>query len=239
MIIVQTNIKKLQAWGVHAFTAAGVVFGFLALIAIINQQPQLCFLWLGIALFIDGIDGTLARRFDVKNQVPEFDGAILDLIIDYLTYVLVPALFIYYFIPLPHGTAALSAVIILLSSFFCFCNVGMKSVDNYFVGFPATWNIVALYLVVLGLTPVITFIVIIVLSILSIVPIKFLHPFRVRKAMSINIFFTVIWLLSSAFLIIQYDHFKTWTLVLWWISGFYFIGFGVWQTVCDKYNKNA
>lgn len=234
--------NKLKAWAVHAFTASGVIFGLLALLAIIDGKPALSFLWMGLTLLIDGIDGTLARRYDVKKQVPEFDGTVLDLIIDYLTYVFVPAIFIYTFIALPEGTYTLSAVIILVSSFFCFCNINMKSKDNYFVGFPATWNIVALYFVVINPPAIITFLAIIGLAILSVVPVKFLHPFRVRKAMPVNIVFSVLWLISSAYLIIQYSRsieFQTWTLTLWWISGIYFISFGIWQTISDRQSKQA
>lgn len=226
--------SQLKAWGVHAFTASGVVFGLLALLAILEGDPQMSFVWMGVTLLIDGIDGTLARRYDVKNQVPEFDGSILDLIIDYLTYVFVPVVFIYYYVPLPYGTTVLSMAIILLSSFFCFCNVNMKSSDNYFVGFPATWNIVALYFVVINPPAFITFLAIIGLAVLSVIPVKFLHPFRVRKAMVLNIIFSVIWLISSACLIAQYGDFGGWALTWWWISGIYFIGFGVWQTICDR-----
>lgn len=233
------DINKLKAWGVHAFTASGIIFGLLALLAIIDGKPAMSFLWMGCTLLIDGIDGTLARRYDVKKQVPAFDGAILDLVIDYITYVFVPAIFIYTFITLPYGTYILSTIIILIFSFFCFCNVNMKSKDNYFVGFPATWNIVALYFIVIQPPAFITFLVIIGLAILSIVPVKFLHPFRVKKAMPINIIFSLIWLISSGILIAQYGgsgSFATWTLILWWIAGIYFIGFGVWQTICDKIN---
>lgn len=237
-MVVQADIKKLKAWGVHAFTASGVVFGLLALLAILENNPQMSFVWMGVTLLIDGIDGTLARRYDVKNQVPEFDGSVLDLIIDYLTYVFVPAIFIYYYIPLPYGTQILSVAIILLSSFFCFCNVNMKSKDNYFVGFPATWNIVALYFVVINPPAWLTFLAIIGLAVLSVVPVKFLHPFRVRKAMALNVLFTILWLVSSGFLIAQYGDFKTWTLVIWWVSGLYFLGFGIWQTISDKRSQS-
>lgn len=237
-MVVQVDINKLKAWGVHAFTASGVVFGLLALLAIFENNPQMFFVWMGVTLLIDGIDGTLARRYDVKNQVPEFDGTVLDLIIDYLTYVFIPAIFIYYFIPLPYGTQVLSIAIILLSSFFCFCNVNMKSKDNYFVGFPATWNIVALYFVVINPAAWVTFLAIIALAVLSVVPVKFLHPFRVRKAMFLNISFTVLWLISSGFLIAQYGNFKVWTLVVWWISSIYFFGFGLWQTIVDRRSQS-
>lgn len=226
--------KKIKAWGVHAFTASGVVFGLLALLAIMDNDPQMALAWLGVTLFVDGVDGSLARHYDVKNQVPNFDGAILDLIIDYLTYVFIPAIFIYCFIPLPAGLKVLSLSIILISSFFCFCNKNMKSNDYYFVGFPATWSIVALYFLVLHSPAWVNFLAIVGLGILSVVPIKFLHPFRVRKAMVLNIAITAIWLISSGFLIAQYGDFKNWTLTLWWISGLYFLGFGFWQTLCDR-----
>lgn len=229
--------EQLKAWCVHAFTASGVICALFALFAVINKQPMECFMWLGAALFVDGIDGTFARRYEVKKHIPHFDGLILDLIIDYLNYVFIAALFIYYFIELPPYTKTFSVIIILLSSFFCFCNTKMKSDDCYFVGFPATWNIVALYLLVSAPAPIISFLVIIFLAILSVIPVKFLHPFRVRKAMPINIICTIIWVVMSGCLIAQYDHYQTWTLILWWLSGIYFIAFGIWQSIVD-YKKN-
>ena len=153
-------------------------------------------MWLGLALLVDGLDGTLARKYDVKVVLPHFDGSTLDLVIDYLTYVFIPAIFVYRFIPLPEYTLLLSVGIILLSSLFCFCNVNMKSKDNYFVGFPAAWNVVVVYLYLLDFEPWVTFAVIMVLAGLTLTRMKFLHPFRVKQFMPLNIAVTMVWMLS-------------------------------------------
>jgi hypothetical protein len=122
----------------------------LATLALLENQPTHCLMWLGVALIVDGLDGALARKVNVQSVLPSFDGSILDLVIDYLTYVFIPALFIYRYIPLPDYTLLLTVSLILVSSLFCFCNVNMKSKDNYFVGFPAAWNVVALCLYIIG-----------------------------------------------------------------------------------------
>ena len=143
-MISTVHIARLKAWGAHGFTATGVVTAFLATLALLENQPTHCLMWLGVALIVDGLDGALARKVNVQSVLPSFDGSILDLVIDYLTYVFIPALFIYRYIPLPDYTLLLTVSLILVSSLFCFCNVNMKSKDNYFVGFPAAWNVVAL-----------------------------------------------------------------------------------------------
>ena len=122
-------IARLKAWGAHGFTATGVVTAFLATLSLLDNQPTHCLLWLGVALIVDGLDGALARKVNVQSVLPSFDGSILDLVIDYLTYVFIPALFIYRYIPLPDYTLLLSVSLILVSSLFCFCNVNMKSKD--------------------------------------------------------------------------------------------------------------
>ena len=138
------HVARLKAWGAHGFTATGVVLAFLATLALLDNQPKACLLWLGLALIVDGVDGSLARRVNVQTVLPSFDGSVLDLVIDYLTYVFIPALFIYRYIALPDFTPLFTVSVILVSSLFCFCNVNMKSKDNYFQGFPAAWNVVAL-----------------------------------------------------------------------------------------------
>ena len=133
------HVARLKAWGAHGFTATGVVLAFLATLALLENQPKACLLWLGLALIVDGVDGSLARRVNVQTVLPSFDGSVLDLVIDYLTYVFIPALFIYRYIDLPDFTHLFTVSVILVSSLFCFCNVNMKSKDNYFQGFPAAW----------------------------------------------------------------------------------------------------
>jgi phosphatidylcholine synthase len=186
-------------------TASGVILALLALLALVDSRPQACLLWLGVALLVDGLDGTLARKFDVKVVLPHFDGSTLDLVIDYLTYVFIPAIFIYRYVPLPAHTELLTVGVILVSSLFCFCNVNMKSQDNYFVGFPAAWNVVAVYFFVLEPGAWVCLITVLALAALTLTRMKFLHPFRVRQYMALNIAVTFAWMLSSALLILHHQ----------------------------------
>ena len=151
------DVKKGVAWAVHAFTTSGIVLGFLALVSVLKSDPVAAFMWLGLALFVDGIDGTLARKARVLEYTPNVDGRALDLVIDFFTYVAVPALMVYWFnmtpVPgfffAPQTWSLISAATIMAVSCYTFANVGMKSDDYYFVGFPALWNIVVLYFFVL------------------------------------------------------------------------------------------
>ncbi|SHM61037.1 phosphatidylcholine synthase [Phytopseudomonas punonensis] len=230
MSVMSLSPRKAKAWSVHAVTASGVILGMLALLALIEGRAESCLMWLGLALLVDGLDGTLARKYDVKVVLPHFDGSTLDLVIDYLTYVFIPAIFVYRFIPLPEYTLLLSVGIILLSSLFCFCNVNMKSKDNYFVGFPAAWNVVVVYLYLLDFEPWVTFAVIMVLAGLTLTRMKFLHPFRVKQFMPLNIAVTMVWMFACAGLILQFPAQPVWLLVLWGLSSAYFVGMCVWRS---------
>lgn len=231
------RIAWLKAWGAHGFTATGVVIAFLATIALFDDQAKACLLWLGLALAVDGVDGSLARKFNVQSVLPGFDGSVLDLVIDYLTYVFIPALFIYSYIELPPYTLLLSTAIILVSSLFCFCNLEMKSKDNYFQGFPAAWNVVALCLYIIQPTPWVTFLAIIGLALLTLTRMKFLHPFRVRRFMPLNIVVTTIWLVCSALLIINHPHNGPVVMGLWLTMSAYFLGICLWRTSLEYWGK--
>ena len=222
--------KQAKAWGVHAITASGVILALLALLAVIDGNPKLCLLWLGLALLVDGLDGTLARRYDVKTVLPHFDGSTLDLVIDYLTYVFIPAIFLYRFIPLPDYTPLFAVGLILVSSLFCFCNLNMKSQDNYFVGFPAAWNVVVLYFYLLDVHPWATLAIIVALAALTLTKMKFLHPFRVRQFMPLNIIVTFVWLISSGVLVVQYPAQPDWLMWLWATASAYFVGMCLWRS---------
>ncbi|NQD91210.1 phosphatidylcholine/phosphatidylserine synthase [Pseudomonas sp. CrR25] len=230
MSVVLLSASKAKAWSVHAVTASGVILALLALLAVLDGRPQTCLLWLGLALLVDGLDGTLARRYDVKVVLPHFDGSTLDLVIDYLTYVFIPAIFVYRFIALPEYTLLPAVGLILLSSLFCFCNVNMKSQDNYFVGFPAAWNVVVVYLYLLDFEPWLSFITILVLAGLTLTKMKFLHPFRVKEFMPLNIAVTLVWMLACGMLILQYPLNSTWLLLVWLLTTAYFVGICVWRT---------
>src|SRR4051812_38116478 len=172
-------MRLAGAWLVHAFTASGVVIAFLALAAIGQGQWRLALLWLLVALAIDGVDGTLARWARVKEHAPRIDGEAFDLIVDYLNYVFVPAVFICAAGLVPPSLTLPMAAAILLSSVYVFVRRDMKTEDNYFRGFPALWNVVALYLFAAQPGPAAGAVTVIVFAILSFAPIRFVHPFRV------------------------------------------------------------
>ena len=193
MIFRHINKDKIAAWAVHGFTGSGAVLGFLAIISILNTDAVGAFLWLGLALLIDGIDGTLARKVDVNKQTPNIDGTILDSVIDYLNYVIIPSLMIYWFQMVPSGFEIILPSGIFLVSLYTFANLQMKTDDYYFRGFPAVWNIVVLYFFILGTHHYINVAVIIICIILTFLPVKFVHPLRVKELRNITIFVTVIW----------------------------------------------
>ena len=174
-------IPVFVAWAIHALTASGAVLAFLAFLAVEQGQWRLALLWLAAALVVDGIDGPLARWAGVTRRTPGIDGATRDLVVDYLTYVFVPAMLIYRADLLPPSTALAAVAAILLSSLYTFARTDMKSSDNFFLGFPALWNVIAFYLFMLQPGQVAGAIIVGVFAVLTFAPIHFVHPVRVRS----------------------------------------------------------
>lgn len=170
----------LAAWAVHAFTATGAVLALLALLAVERGDFAFALLWLAAALGVDAVDGTLARAAHVKTRLPRIDGSALDLIIDYLTYVFVPALMMVRAELVPAAWAPALAAAILVSSLYVFARADMKTGDHYFRGFPALWNVVAFYLYVARPGETIGGVLVALLVAATFAPIHFVHPFRVR-----------------------------------------------------------
>lgn len=174
-----TREQRLRAWGVHLYTGSGVVLALLALAAIDRAAWGDAFFWLAIAMFIDCTDGTLARRARVKEVVPTFDGSKLDDIVDYITYALVPVVLIVRADLLPAGDVGLAiAALPLLASAYGFCQTAAKTPDHFFTGFPSYWNVMALYLFLLGWPAWVNALWLIAFSILVFVPIRYLYPSR-------------------------------------------------------------
>jgi len=218
---------KIAAWAVHGFTASGAVLGFLAIISIFNNDIVGSFLWLGLALLVDGLDGTIARKVGVSDKAPNIDGSTLDNLIDYLNYVIIPSLIIYWFQMLPNGWNIIIPAGIFAVSLYTFANINMKTKDYYFSGFPALWNIVVLYFYILNTNQYINLIVIIALSILTFIPIKFVHPLRVKKLRNITIFCTIIWSATTLKLITTTSNVNLFNdekivLIIWIFCSFYF-----------------
>ncbi len=225
------NIKnvskdKIAAWAVHGFTASGAVLGFLAIISIFNNDQTSSFLWLGLALLVDGLDGTIARKVGVSDKATNIDGSMLDNLVDYLNYVIIPSLMIYWFQMVPNGWEIIIPAGIFAVSLYTFANINMKTDDYYFSGFPALWNIVVLYFYILNTNQYINLIVIIFLSILTFIPIKFVHPLRVKKLRNITIFCTIIWSATTLKLVTTFPEINLFNekivLTIWIACSFYF-----------------
>lgn len=165
---------------VHLFTASGAICALFAIEALIAKRWEAVFAWLGVALVIDGIDGTFARMADVSTQLPRFSGERLDLVVDYLTYVVVPALALWQAGFLPGLTQWLIPGLILLSSLFHFADTESKAEDYAFIGFPAIWNIVAFYIFAFQPHALVTALVLLACVALTFVPWKWVHPMRTR-----------------------------------------------------------
>ena len=219
---------KVSAYLVHLFTALGVVFGFLALLATVNLEIPEAFLWLALALFVDGVDGTLARAANVKENTPYIDGAILDNIIDYLNYVVVPVFIFYTLNMVPEPFLFLSSAAILLVSCFTFINTETKTEDFYFSGFPANWNIVILYFYILDSTQWINLFFVLLFCVLTFIPFKYVHPFRVVEFRKITLLITSIWMVTTTVLLfgITFTNPLIGTLnyAIWLLTNAYFLG---------------
>jgi phosphatidylcholine synthase len=196
---------RAAGWVLHAYTASGTAIAFFALAAAVGGNEIAALWWLFLALLVDGTDGTLARRLRVKEVIPTFDGARLDDIVDYITYCFVPIFMIWNGGYLPDGTlGTLLAVLPLLASSYQFCRSDAKTSDHFFLGFPSYWNVVALYVIVLGLSPVVTAVLLLTCTVLVFVPVKYIYPSRTSTARGFNLTLAGTWLLTYAVMLLQY-----------------------------------
>ncbi|MCA3247916.1 MAG: CDP-alcohol phosphatidyltransferase family protein [Tagaea sp.] len=223
--------QKGAAWAVHALTASGAVIGLLALIAVIEGDAREAFLWLGLALIVDGIDGPFARKFDVAERLPRFDGALLDLVVDYLTYVVVPAVLLWQFNYFGDGwIASAAAGWILFSSLYIFANLDLKTEDNYFVGFPAIWNVVALYFYILG-TPVwFNLLATAILGAFSFTKVKSIHPLRVRDWRAVTLAASAAWVGTATWLLWFAPATNHAVLAVWLAASAWLVGLSFWRS---------
>jgi len=189
----QFPIPKVFAWLVHLYTASGVVLALFSILLIDRADYQNAFWLMTLAVVIDASDGTLARLRRVKEVIPWFDGDRLEDIIDYLNYVLVPCFFLIRAELLPESDALWIAAAPLLASAYGFCQKEAKTADHFFLGFPSYWNIVAFYLYVLQTPRWVNGFVILALSILVFVPIKYIYPSRSPVLRGLTIALGAVW----------------------------------------------
>lgn len=189
----ETALSHLAAWSVHLFTAFGTVCTLGALYAIHQNDIRVAFFWLSLAVIIDAMDGALARMVRVKEVLPVFDGAKLDDIVDYMTFVMVPVFLMLAtgILQGPFGILAASAAV--LASAYRFCHVAAKTEDHFFTGFPSYWNILSFYLYIFTIPPSIAAVVTLVLAILVFAPLKFIYPSRTLFMRPTSVIFGILW----------------------------------------------
>jgi phosphatidylcholine synthase len=178
---------------VHILTALGAALALLAMFAAVRSEWPLMFLWLGVALFVDGIDGMFARMLKVAERVPRWSGDTLDLVVDFTTYVFIPAYAIAASGLMPHPLGLAAGCVIVVTGALYFADSRMKTDDYHFLGFPAVWNLVAFYLLLLKPAPWATAAAIAVLAALTFVPVRFVHPFRVRRLRPVSVALLALW----------------------------------------------
>ena len=179
--------RRAAGFSVHLFTACGSVAALLALYAAIARDFPACFAWLGLALVIDGIDGTLARVAKVTETANAIDGAVLDLVIDFLTYVVVPVVALWRSDLMPAELSFWLGVLVTFASALYFADTRMKTRDYWFRGFPALWNVVAIYLFVLRPPALVSALLILIGVGAMFAPVVFVHPMRVKELRVLNL----------------------------------------------------
>ena len=200
------GLRTVAAWSVHLLTASSAPAGVLAVLASERGDAATSMGWMAYTIAIDSIDGTLARAVGVKQVIPFFDGTRLDDVVDYFTYVIVPALFLLHLHLLPSGAAVPIALLPVLASAYGFCRTDAKTADHYFTGFPSYWNIVAFYLYALGWPPALNAAVVIALSVAVFVPIQYVYPSRTTTLRALTVGLGLAW---GAFVLYALAHLET------------------------------
>ena len=227
----KSSINKIRASLVHFLTGSGIIFSFLALVCVIEGYKLQTFMFLGVALIIDIIDGTLARKYKIDVMFPNIDGKTLDTIIDYINYILIPCIMLYKFNYIPQNFSLIIPIVILCISLYSYINIKLIDASFSYLGFPSIWNIILLYLEILSFNIWINLLIIIFFVFLKFVPFKVLHPMRFPKLKKTNITLLFGTIFTSLVLLINKLEFEfmnnlyIYFLILWLVLNSYFIVF--------------
>jgi phosphatidylcholine synthase len=225
---------RLKALSVHLLTATGAVLSMFAMLAAVEGDWNLMFLWLVVALIVDGVDGPLARRFDVKTNWPTYDGVLMDLIIDYITYVFIPAFALFKSGLLPGWTGWIAIIAIVYGSVVYFADTRMKTKDKSFAGFPACWNMVVLVLFATQPSQAIILATVMLLTITMFTNLKFIHPVRTTRWYPVSLTVCTLWIIFAgwaAWTDFTEGPFAKWGLIL---TSLYLVFAGIAQQVMPQ-----
>jgi phosphatidylcholine synthase len=218
--------RTMAPFAVHIFTACGAACALLALLAAVGGKWPLMFVWLGVAVIIDGVDGTFARRLRVAEVLPRWSGDVLDLVVDILNYVFVPAYALAAGALLPSFAATPLGILIVVTGSLYFADRRMKTADYYFRGFPAVWNVAAFYLFVLRLPPWLGAFVVVTLAVLTFVPVHFIHPVRIAHLRALTTAALVLWAILALVAVVENLEPGFWVATALSILAIYFVGVG-------------
>ncbi len=227
-------LMRTKALSVHLLTASGAVLSMLAMLAAVEEKWDLMFLWLVVALIVDGVDGPLARRYEVKTNFPTYDGVLMDLIVDYLTYVFIPAYALFKSGLLPGWTGWLAIIAITYASVIYFADTRMKTKDNSFSGFPACWNMVVLVLFALHPSYWVILSVVLALSVAMFLPLKFIHPTRTMRWRAISLPMALAWTIFAAWAAWVDFHPESWAHWGLVVTSLYLMGAGIAQQIIPQ-----
>lgn len=222
---------RTSALSVHLLTATGAVFAMLAMLAAVEDKWSLMFLWLVVAFIVDGIDGPLARRYEVKKHAAEFDGVLLDLIIDYLTYVFIPAFALFKSGLMDGWTGWFAIIVITFASSLYFADNRMKTKDNSFSGFPGCWNMVVLVIFALEPNFWVSLVLVSVLAVGMFLPLKFVHPVRTERWRWVTLPMALAWTLFAGWAAWVNFHPESWAHWGLVVTSLYLIFAGVAQQI--------
>jgi len=230
---------RIKALCVHLLTGTGAVLAMLAMLAAADQKWSLMFLWLVFALVVDGIDGPLARRYHVKTNWPTYDGVLLDLIIDYLTYVFIPAFALFQSGLLPGWTGWLAIIVITYASVIYFVDTRMKTKDNSFAGFPACWNMVVLVMFALKPNFYVMLAIIVLLAATMFTNLKFVHPVRTDRWRFVTLPVALAWIVFAWWAASVDFHPETWARTGLVVTSLYLMLAGIVQEMLPERGQRA
>lgn len=238
-VSVSASFERWRAFSVHLLTASGAFWAFLSIIAAAEQRWVSMFGWLALALFVDGIDGPIARRIEIKRVLPNWSGDLLDSIIDYATYVLIPAFALYQSGIIGRPYSFVAAALIVMTSAIYYADLRMKTKDNFFRGFPVTWNMVVFTFFVVNPNELTAFVFVVFCALATFLPIKFVHPVRVERLRWLNMTVLVVWAVLSIAAIVTGLNVPGWMKLGIVVTGLYLLGIGAVLQLADWFRSLA
>lgn len=230
-----TIIQKALAWSVHIFTSLGLVAGFMAILSIQEQNWRATMLWLILALIIDGVDGSLARLFNVKEVLPYMDGKVIDYVIDFATYAIIPIYMFYEADLVVESWKLPLCIIMLLVSALYYGKEGMVTEDKYFLGFPVLWNMVMYYYIfVTNFTSTSYVILTLIFAAMHFIPIKFVYPSQNARFKLLTLIVSVLFIGTLALLVFYYPERPAWLVLIAYLTVIYYAAMAIYNTWFEK-----